>query len=88
MLWQVVHVFDVLFEEVIERISLREQMFMDAVGALVCWLTFSNVASNAGAAGVARCFFNGAAFAVALDEPLLFSTVTSVSDGGADYPVC
>ena len=61
-------------------------MFMDAIGALLCWLTFSNVATNAGAAGVARCFFSGAITGVALDEPLLFSEFP-FTDGGAEYPV-
>ncbi len=48
----------------------------------LCRLTLSNVATNAGAVGVAVFF--GATFAVALDDPLLFSSmVTSASDGGA-----
>ena len=63
-------------------------MFMDSFGALLCWLTFSNVATNAGAAGVARCFFSGAITGVALEEPLQFSEFPfPCTDGGAEYPV-
>ena len=56
------------------------------LATLLCWLTFSNVAINAGTSGIARCFFLGATLAVALDELLLFSAL-SCSDGGAKYPV-
>ena len=50
----------------------------------MCASTFANVATNAGAAGVERNFFVGAALAVALDEPLLLSMAASNSDGGAE----
>ena len=53
---------------------------------LLCWLAFSNVATNAGAAGVERCFFRGAITGVALEVPMLFSEF-SCAEGGAEYHV-
>ena len=61
-------------------------MLMEVVGALLCCSMFSIVANNAGAAGIARCFFVGAITGVADEEPLL-SSEFACTDGGAEYPV-
>ena len=55
-------------DEVTDCTSLPE---LTIVWLALCKLIFACVATNAGAAGVARCFLHGAALAVALDEPLL-----------------
>ena len=71
-------------EEDTDCTSLPE---LTIVWLALCLSRLACVATNAGTAGVARSFLQGAALAVALDDPLLLCWIPSISDGGAEYPV-